>query len=295
MFLFIFHKKYELIVNMPTRQKSRKRKLSRHKMRKRVPSTKIVDPPFARTLSKGTIASPGCCGIDYTHELDGYHYQNYENVTIFLETIVSKEPTLGKDVYLYKGNTEAFLEYNVQQDEVTPLQMSPHKFEMNLKQGIRSREQFIPIILNLIVTREDNHANILIVNKKTKNIELFEPHGARTSSSELGGVKSAYKKKVIALRKYFKDILPKYRVVNVVDAVRQTAFQMTEDPKGHTGFCVTWSILYSHYRFLNPSVPLSVLVKYIHHKINARYILRYAKYIETIVKDKSKFDKHLKK
>ena len=70
---------------------------------------------------------------------------------------------------------------------------------------------------------------------------------------------------------------------------------MTEDPKGHTGFCVTWSILYSHYRFLNPSVPLSVLVKYIHHKINARYILRYAKYIETIVKDKSKFDKHLKK
>ena len=173
--------------------------------------------------------------------------------------------------------------------------MSQTNFELNLKKGIRSRAQFVPIILNLVLSQADNHANILIVNKKTKNIELFEPHGARTSSSELGGVKSAYRKKVKALRMFFKEMLPQYRVVNVVDAVRKTAFQMTEDPKGHTGFCVTWSILYSHYRFLNPSVPISVLVKYIHHKINARYILRYAKYIETSVKDKSKFDKHLKK
>ena len=86
------------------------------------------------------------------------------------------------------------------------------------------------------------------------------------------------------MKNFFKGILPDYQVVNVVDAVKQTAFQMTKDPKGHTGFCVTWSILYAHYRFLNPNVPLGDLVRYIHHKITARLILRYAKYIETIVK-----------
>lgn len=275
---------------MPKRQKTRKRSRKRNKR-----TSTIKDPPFSRSLSKGTMASPGCCTIDYTHEIDGYHYQNYENVTIFLETIVKDNPKISKDIYLYDGNTEAFIEYNMKHNTLEPLQMTKHIFERHLQKGIQSKSRFIPIILNLALTNHDNHANILVVNKKTQNIELFEPHGARTSSSELGGVKSAYKKKIQAVRKFFKEILPGYRVINVVDAVRQTAFQMTEDPKGHTGFCVTWSILYAHYRFLNPDVPLSVLVKYIHNKINSRYILRYAKYIETIVKEKHKFDRHLKK
>ena len=108
--------------------------------------------------------------------------------------------------------------------------------------------------------------------------------GHETSSSELGGVGRHIIRKKKHYVNFFKGHLPKY-VINVVDAIK-SAFQMTEDPKGHSGFCVTWSILYAHYRFLNPRVPLTQLVVYIHKKINERYILRYAKYIELIAKDK---------
>ena len=272
--------------------KRRTRNLKRVKTKRKANSktkTKIVDPPFARTISKGTAASPGlgpedCCSIDYETDGTDYHYQSYENVAVFLESIIKTNPSIQKDIFLFDDTSDAFLDLDLKRGNLKPLFLSHKKFVQALRNGLKTKSRFIPVILNLTISQGDNHANILVINKKTKQIELFEPHGARTSSSELGGIQSAYKKKKTILKKFFKGILPDYKVTNVVDAVKQTAFQMTEDPKGHTGFCVTWSILYAHYRFLNPNVPLGDLVRYMHHKITARLILRYAKYIETIVK-----------
>jgi len=271
--------------------KSKRKKITRkYKRRNKKTKTKskqkIIDPPFARTLSKGTQASPGCCAIDYQEDRGEYHYQSYENVAILLESLIENDKSIEKDLYLFDKTSDAFLDYDLQSDILKPLSLDKKKFRKSIEKGIDSKSLFIPIILNLSLDRYDNHANILVVNKLTKHIELFEPHGARTSSSELGGVASAYQKKKRALRKFFKDYLPKYRVINVVDAIKHSAFQTTEDPKGHSGFCVTWSILYAHYRFLNPRTPLRTLILYIHKKINERYILRYAKYIEMIAKGK---------
>ena len=268
-----------------------KRVKTKRKTRTKKTKTKIVDPPFARTISKGTAASPGpdagpkdCCGIDYETDGTDYHYQSYENVAVFLESIIKKDSDIQKDIFLFDDTSDAFLDLNLKRGHLKPLYLSHKKFIQSLRNGLKTNSKFIPVILNLEISQGDNHANILIINKKTKQIELFEPHGARASSSELGGIQSAYKKKKKALKKFFKEILPEYQVTNVVDAVKQTAFQMTEDPKGHSGFCVTWSILYAHYRFLNPNRPLGELVRYMHHKVTARLILRYAKHIETIAK-----------
>jgi len=195
------------------------------------------------------------------------------------------------DIFLFDDTIDAFIDLDLKKGHVKTLYIARDEFIRSLRKGLKSEAQFIPIILNLTVTPGDNHANILIVNKKTKQIELFEPHGSRTSSSELGGIQSAYKKKRRYLDKFFKAVLSEYTIVNVVDSVKQSAFQMTKDPKGHSGFCVTWSILYAHYRFLNPDLPLGELIRYIHNKINARLILRYAKHIETLVKSNPhKFD-----
>ena len=280
---------------MPRRTVKRQR--TRRKPKKNQPKkdkpkepTKIVDPPFARSQSKGTLASPGeghgkCCGIDYT---DDYHYQSYDNVVKFIEYVVSdtKGKTLG-DIFTFDETSDAFLDVHIGRGVIKPMYVSHDAFVSHIKKGLKAKTRFIPVIVTLTLGPEDNHANIAVINKKTHQIELFEPHGARTSSSELGGVQSAYKKKLKLLRKFFKDICKGYQVVNVTDAVKQTAFQMTEDPKGHSGFCVTWSILYFHYRILNPDIPLANLVRYIHHKITERHILRYARYIELLVK---KFD-----
>jgi len=266
------------------RKTQRKKRITKKKMKRKTQRSKIIDPPFARTLSKGTQASPGCCAIDYQEERGEYHYQSYENVAILLESLIENDKSIQKDLYLFDKTSDAFLDYDLQSDILKPLSLDKNKFRKALRKGIDSKSLFIPIILNLSLDRYDNHANILVVNTLTKQIELFEPHGARTSSSELGGVASAYQKKKRALRKFFKEYLPKYSVINVVDAIKHSAFQTTEDPKGHSGFCVTWSILYAHYRFLNPRTPLRTLILYIHKKINERYILRYAKYIEMIAK-----------
>ena len=281
---------YSTMAKRKTRQRKRARTRSKIKTKTKTKTkTKIVDPPFARTISKGTAASPGgpreqCCGIDYETDGIDYHYQSYENVAVFLESIIRTNPSIQKDIFLFDDTSDAFLDLDLKSGHMKPLYLSHKKFVQAIKSGLKTHSRFIPIILNLTISQGDNHANILIINKKTKQIELFEPHGARTSSSELGGIQSAYKKKKTILKKFFKGILPDYKVTNVVDAVKQTAFQMTEDPKGHSGFCVTWSILYAHYRFLNPNRPLGELVQYMHHKITARLILRYAKYIETVAK-----------
>jgi hypothetical protein len=59
---------------------------------------------------------------------------------------------------------------------------------------------------------------------------------------------------------------------------------MKNDPARHSGFCVTWSILFVHYRILNPDISLNYLMKYLAKKITSKKILQYAKFIEEILK-----------
>ena len=160
-----------------------------------------------------------------------------------------------------------------------------HTFIKNIHMCLQSKNILIPIIFNLIV-KEGNHANILIIHKENKTIELYEPHGSRTSSSEIDGVVGIYRKKVKSLQKFWKNILPDYKVINAVDYQKGTAFQMDKDPENHSGFCVTWTILFVHYRLLNPSVHLPTLIRYLAKKITTRKLLQYAKYIEENIKGK---------
>ena len=73
-------------------------------------------------------------------------------------------------------------------------------------------------------------------------------------------------------------------VVNVVDEVKRTAFQVEYDPERSTGYCVTWSLLYMHYRILNPDTSETALIKHIDHKITTRFLLRYARKVEETLK-----------
>lgn len=233
---------------------------------------KIVDVPFSKNISKGTRAS--CRNINF-------HYQNYSNVFNFFKSINFDSMCLFK-------NSNPFLNLNIDdfKSGLVPINQSIQKFKTNIKECMKSKKQFIPIILNL-VTSDGNHANILLIDKKDKLIELYEPHGSRVSSSELGGIIGAYKKKINTVRNFWKSILPKFKVVNVVDYRRGTAFQMERDPEKHSGFCVTWTILFIHYRLLNPKVKLSSLINYISLRITTIKLLQYAKNIEDTIKRKN--------
>ena len=158
-------------------------------------------------------------------------------------------------------------------------------FKKRLSKCMKSKQRFIPIILNLI-TDEGNHANILLIDKKDNLVELYEPHGSRPDKSVLGGIKGAYNKKINEVKKFWRDILPTFKVQNIVDLKKGTHFQMEYDPDNHSGFCVTWSLLFIHYRILNPDIQLERLIKYISKRITTNKLLQYAKYIEDNIKNK---------
>tara|TARA_B100002019_G_scaffold58948_1_gene50584 strand:+ start:1505 stop:2371 length:867 start_codon:yes stop_codon:yes gene_type:complete len=232
---------------------------------------KIVDIPFSESQSKGTAATLGDIH---------FHYQNYSNVMDYFHKI--DHPS----VCFFEGG-KAFLNLRIEDIKmgIYPLEHNETSFKNNLMKCMKSKNRFIPVILNLI-TNEGNHANILLIDKKDKVVELYEPHGSRPVQSVLGGIKGAYNKKIGEVRRFWRRILPKYKVVNVVDFKRGTHFQMEYDPDNHSGFCVTWSILFVHYRLLNPHVKLENLVKYIAARVTTTKLLQYAKYVEDNIKNK---------
>ena len=229
----------------------------------------IIDVPLSKKKNMGTLASSG--DIDY-------HYQNYTNVWAFFKTMRSK------DLYVPKS---AFLDLDISDIKRGIYSSDMKSILSGIKTGLSGKSKFIPIILNLI-TEEGAHANIILINKLDKVFELYEPHGARTSSSVLSGVAGAYKKKIRLLKSFVATHFPTYKVINSVDSQRGTAFQMLRDPEKHSGFCVTWSILFVHYRILNPTIQLKTLIKYIADNISTNKLLRYAKYIEDTVKGRDK-------
>ena len=52
----------------------------------------------------------------------------------------------------------------------------------------------------------------------------------------------------------------------------------------YNGLCVSWNILYIHYKLLNPNVDSKILAKHINAYMSLDKILRYAKYVKYILK-----------
>lgn len=241
---------------------------------KTIKKSKIVDPEFSSKIHKGTAATAGNIG---------YHYQKYSNIMEYLEIFASKE---NKSIHMFKGGIFAnLLNINLNTMSIKPYTLSQKKFTSEITKGKKKR--FCPIVLSVDMTDNgeyDSHANIIVLDNKKKTIELFEPHGTRTDSSELGDITAAYNKKLRMLKKYFKDILPDYKFENVVDYVKKTAFQILYDPDEHTGYCVTWATLYAEYRILNPDVTSEHLAKYIDKKITTKLLLKYSAKVENTLK-----------
>ena len=243
----------------------------------------IRDVPFSR--NKPHKGSKGSCGsIDY-------HYQSYRLVHQILEALPGKfqlclfqsHPSgafpLGAMLTLDMENLRAGI----------ACENGLSSFLEILQECLDSDAHFIPIILN-IRGDEENHANILLIDTKKKRVELYEPHGYATSSSSgEWGITGAYKKKMKAVQRFFKQHLPEFKKVeNTTRFVQETAFQMLRDPEKSSGYCVTWTILFVHYRLLNPDLSLKVLMNYLHKRITTMKLLQYARFMEEQLKSKAK-------
>lgn len=223
----------------------------------------IVNVPLEKKENKGTLESSGF--IDY-------HYQKLNNIYEFLSIITKKID------YVYVDDNLT-IEYNIKTHKIKLLYSSLDYFRNKLNEN--KNKNFIPVTFNVqLIT--SSHANVILIDNKNKNIEFFEPHGYKSEDSTLEGVKHAYFNKAKYLKKFMKNILPDYNFLNISEIFKKEGFQMKYDARH--GYCVTWSILYVHYRLLNINIEVNILIHYIYYYITRNKLLRYAKYIEKILK-----------
>ena len=253
------------------RSKNRREKSRRSKNRREI----IVDPVFSKKSHKGTMASP--CEI-------GYHYQSYDTFSEYIKAFLEVNPKIKSYVFTTGEPSDMMLELNISTGDVYPIYISKSNMLSHIKEAMSTNVTLIPIIFNIKIPDNPNHANVFMINKRTRNIELFEPHGSRSTDSTLGGYVGGYTKKVRYIKKYWADILPEYTVINAVDVINRSAFQTTRDPVDHSGYCVTWSLIYMQYRILNPTLTYRNLIQHIDTNITTKMLLRFAREVEDTLK-----------
>jgi len=265
--------------------KTQKKKKRKTKKLTKKDKLGIVDVPLSKSLSQGSKASLG--SIDY-------HYQKYYNTFAFLKEIIKKNKKLQNLVCIPnvgEGWMQSFLKVHFfkgvsskSMDSVKPVDSanSKNKFITEIDKCMKHR--LVPINLEIIVPGAGTHANVIIIDSHKKTVELFEPHGNRGVRSELESISRAYFKVSKNVQRFFSMYLPDFKYIPPSEYEPKEGLQARLD--AFSGLCVTWSILYLHYRVLNPDVPPKKLINYLDKKVNKQTLLRYTKYVEDVLKHK---------
>ena len=244
--------------NYKKRKKSSKRGHLKKSKRKTIKKDKIVDIPFSKYKSKGTRATLGDIYFNYQH------YSNINNFFSILNKGLKNKINLNSSHIVIKARKN-----KLTLDTIPELYLSDN----------------LNILIIDLDTPEGKHANIAIVNNINNTIEYYEPHGYRSNkNSEIANIKGIYIKKKKILKDFFKKLLPDHSFIDVVSMNKKTSFQTDLDPDENTGFCVTWCILFVHYRILNPNILLSRLIKHIDKTMTTTKLLKYAKHVEETIK-----------
>ena len=265
--------------------KTQKKKKRKTKKLTKKDKLGIVDVPLSKSLSQGSKASLG--SIDY-------HYQKYYNTFAFLKEIIKKNKKLQNLVCIPnvgEGWMQSFLKVHFfkgvsskSMDSVKPVDSanSKNKFITEIDKCMKHR--LVPINLEIIVPGAGTHANVIIIDSHKKTVELFEPHGNRGVRSELESISRAYFKVSKNVQRFFSMYLPDFKYIPPSEYEPKEGLQARLD--AFSGLCVTWSILYLHYRVLNPDVSPKKLINYLDKKVNKQTLLRYTKYVEDVLKHK---------
>ena len=247
--------------------------------------TKIKNVPLSKQTSKGSKASLGDIN---------YNYQKYYNTFAFLKEILKRDNKLNKLVCIPNVGSDWYRSFIKLQflDETIPGKLksvkpvdplvSRDKFNKEIKKCMNKR--FVPLSLQIIIPKVGTHANIIIFDTKLKTVELFEPHGARDNMSELESVTRGYYKVARKIYKYIRINFPQYKYIPPNKYEPNQGLQARID--AFSGLCVSWSILYLHYRILNPDVNPKILIDHINSYMTRNKLLRYTRYVEDILKDK---------
>ena len=273
--------KLDMVKKSSKKKKITKKKKPTKKKKQTTKKSKIVDVPLSNKLSEGSKATLG--NIDY-------HYQKYYNTFSFINEIIQRNKKLNKQICIPNvgnGWMKSFLKTEFltsRANSIKPVdyEVSNMTFIKEIKHCMKKR--FVPINFEIVIPSVGTHANMIIIDTKKKTIELFEPHGNRSEKSELESISKAYSKISKQIQIFFKQYLPDYKFIPPSKIEPKHGLQERLD--FFSGLCVTWSILYLHYKILNPDVNSKTLILHIDKTMNKNKLLRYTRYVEDILKHK---------
>lgn len=144
--------------------------------------------------------------------------------------------------------------------------------------------------------KHESHANVLIIDTWNQTIERFDPHGSVNYSftnlkkdPRVPYISShpVYNNKTIDnyLKQYFKNLLPEYNYKDITYSCPYLGPQIKADVR--SGYCVTWTIMYTFLRLMNPDVPPGRINKMLldDKTENIREkLLKFAKYYTDVIK-----------
>ena len=269
--------------------KSKSRKISK-KSNKKIKSDGIIDVPLSNKISLGSFETEG---------KKKYHYQAYNNIYSYFNIILKKYKKLKKILCFPDNKNEwmnTFIKVNLDDDNINQSELVLQNIslvgdENNLNaildyvKGCENRgyKFFILTVMLIVPGKPGSHANILILDLEKKTIELFEPHGKRTEMTTMDSLEGAYKISDKLLKKMFSKIIPKYTYISPQNYLPTYGLQWRID--AYTGLCVSWTMLYIHYRILNPKIDRKRIIKYM-NTFTKKFILRYVKHVEETIKNK---------
>ena len=273
------------MVDKKTKKKKNPKKSKNKK--KKTKKFNVIDVPLADNVSLGSKASIG--SIDY-------HYQKYYNTFAFIKKEIDKDEKLKNmvcipntsnnwlqsfmKVHFFRG-IESIKSHLESVKPVDPF-VSKDNFMNEVKKCMIKR--LVPISLEIVVPNVGTHANVIIIDTKKKTVELFEPHGARSNESELESISRAYFKVSKNVHKFVRMNLPDFTYIPPSKYEPEDGLQVRLD--AFSGLCVTWSILYLHYRILNPDLNPKKLMEYLDKTFTTKKMLRYTRYVEEMLKGK---------
>lgn len=251
------------------------------------------DVPISNKVSMGTLASEGSNG--------DYHYQYYTNNYFFWNAIIRNNKNI-KDILCWPFYDKTdwsnfFLKVNLNDNsqlnstQIVKVNLQPVGFNKewdNIKNTIRSCEKgkrfFMMPVMLYHPMMDGTHANIILVDteKTQKKIMLLEPHGKRKDNSTLESIESAYFLSNKYIKKFFSKILPDYEYISPYGYMGSNSLQSRID--AGSGLCVTWGIMFVHYRLINLDKSIKQIIKYLDKKITKKFILKYVRFIEETIK-----------
>jgi len=238
----------------------------------------ILDPPMAKSIHKGTLSTKS----------NDYGYQDSKVISTFLNALLRKHKSIRERLCLYYNNpfiVQLKLPlHGIRNITITSKSTLSMDRIFDKIHACSTKDTLIPMFVFLKIEGQAKmHVNVIIIDSKRKQIELFEPHGYSSNKSELENVTRAYVKVSRHIQLFFKKNLPEHQFIRVNNYVKCASFQ-GRSIDAYGGMCIYWVLLYLHYRVLNPTITSKQLIKYMHSRITKRKLLQYSRFVEKLIK-----------